>query len=75
MLTIRPYLAEDREACLALFDGNTPRFFNESEREGFVAWLDDQALRLPYLVIVRDDRIVACGGHAVQPDGSSVEMC
>jgi predicted GNAT family N-acyltransferase len=75
MLTIRPYRAEDREACLTLFDGNMPRFFDESEREGFVAWLDDQALHWPYLVIERDDQIVACGGHAVQPDGSSVAMC
>ncbi|VTO18317.1 GNAT family N-acetyltransferase [Brevundimonas vancanneytii] len=75
MLTIRPYRAEDREACLALFDGNMPRFFDESERDGFVAWLDDQALHWPYLVIERDDQIVACGGHAVQPDGSSVAMC
>lgn len=39
MVTIRPYRAEDREACLTLFDGNMPRFFDESEREGFVAWL------------------------------------
>lgn len=75
MLTVRPYRAEDREACLALFDGNTPRFFHESEREGFVAWLGDQALHLPYLVIERDGHVVACGGHAVEPDGTSVALC
>lgn len=75
MLTARPYRREDRPACLALFDGNTPRFFDGSEREGFAGFLDDQALRWPYQVIEQDGRIVACGGHAVEPDGVSVALC
>ena len=33
-VTARPYRADDREACLALFDGNTPLFFHASERPG-----------------------------------------
>lgn len=61
MQTVRPYAASDRDACLALFDGNTPRFFDPSERAGFAAWLE--ASTQPYLLIERSGRIVACGGH------------
>ena len=77
METVRSYRPGDRDACLALFDGNTPRFFDPSERPGFAAWLD--ALTQPYLVIERvsdgDTRIVACGGHAIEADGSSASLC
>jgi len=75
MLTARPYRAEDREACLALFDGNTPRFFDASEREGFADYLEETAFGHAYQVIERDGRVVACGGHAVEPDKISVALC
>ncbi|APA68711.1 GNAT family N-acetyltransferase [Janthinobacterium sp. 1_2014MBL_MicDiv] len=76
MQTVRPYLASDRDACLALFDGNTPRFFDPSERVRFAAWLD--ASTHPYFVIERvidgEARIVACGGHALEADGSVASL-
>jgi GNAT superfamily N-acetyltransferase len=37
--TIRPYAPSDAPACLAIFDGNTPRFFAPSERGEFAAYL------------------------------------
>ena len=73
MQTVRPYAASDRDACLALFDGNTPRFFDPSERADFAAWLDTSTH--PYLVILRDGRIVACGGHALEAGGSVASLC
>jgi len=75
MILSRTYRPEDMAGCLALFDSNTPRFFDESEREGFVGFLQDQALRWPYQVIEREGRIVGCGGHAVEADGVSVALC
>ncbi|MNS76745.1 Acetyltransferase (GNAT) family protein [compost metagenome] len=75
MTQSRPYRPEDMAGCLALFDSNTPRFFDESEREDFAGFLIDQALRWPYQVIEREGRIVGCGGHAVEPDGVSVTLC
>ncbi|MBN9481610.1 MAG: GNAT family N-acetyltransferase [Bordetella sp.] len=75
MLIARPYRADDCEACLALFDGNTPRFFDASEREGFVAYLEETAFAHTYLVIERNGRVVACGGHAVEPDRVSAALC
>ena len=73
METVRPYAASDRDACLALFDGNTPRFFDPSERAGFAAWLE--ASTQPYLVIERDGNIVACGGHALEAGGTVASLC
>ncbi len=75
MTQSRTYQAEDMAGCLALFDSNTPRFFDVSERDSFVGFLQDQALRWPYQVIELDGRIVGCGGHAVEPDGVSVALC
>ena len=75
MILSRPYRPEDMAGCLALFDSNTPRFFDASERESFVGFLGDQALRWPYQVIELDGRIVGCGGHAVEADGISVVLC
>lgn len=75
MILSRPYRPEDMAGCLALFDSNTPLFFDESERDGFVSFLNDQALRWPYQVIERSGRIVGCGGHAVDADGVSVTLC
>ncbi|HYC74862.1 GNAT family N-acetyltransferase [Brevundimonas sp.] len=73
MDVVRPYETRDREACLALFDGNCPRFFDASERSDYEAFLD--GLDGPYQVIERDGRAVACGGHAVEPDGRTVSLC
>lgn len=69
----RPYLAADRDACLGLFDSNVPRFFAAEEREEFAGFLD--TLAWPYSVIERNGRIVACGGHALEPDGETVSLC
>ena len=75
MTQSRSYRLEDQAGCLALFDSNTPRFFDASERDSFVGFLQDQALRWPYQVIELDGRIVGCGGHAVEADGVSVALC
>ena len=39
-VTVRSYRKADNPACLALFDGNTPPFFDPSERPLFDAFLD-----------------------------------
>ncbi|GAA0645912.1 GNAT family N-acetyltransferase [Brevundimonas lenta] len=64
----RPYRDTDREDCLRLFDSNSPTYFDQTERPDYEAFLDDG---WPYQVIERDGRVVACGGHAIEPDGSA----
>jgi GNAT superfamily N-acetyltransferase len=67
----RPIAPEDREACLALFDGNTPPYFLPHERREFEAFLG--ALPPPpalYLVLIADGAVAACGGIAPECDCS-----
>ena len=69
---IRDYRASDRDACLALFESNVPRFFDGSEREQFLGFLDGGEGR--YLVVEDDEgRVIACGGVAVR-DGIA-DLC
>ena len=72
---IRAYRAADRDACLALFDGNTPGFFAPSERADFVRFLERHAAEWAFQVIERDGHIVACGGFAVGADASTAHLC
>lgn len=72
-MAIRLYSDNDRAACAALFDGNTPAFFAHDERAQFLDFLDD--LPGPYLVLEADGQIVACGGWArekEQPDRAAL---
>lgn len=73
MYRTRPYALEDRAACLALFDSNTPTYFLLEERAAFEGFLDD--LASPYLVIEREGRVVACGGHALEADDRTASLC
>ncbi len=34
MVSIRPYLAQDRQACLAIFESNCPKYFDADEIVG-----------------------------------------
>lgn len=56
-------------ACLAIFDGNVPDYFAAAERAEFVAFLTGLAVGAPYLVLVRDGQVVACGGLEIEPGG------
>lgn len=59
----RPYRAEDRAACLAIFDGNVPKFFAPDERADFVTFLDrPERSEAPYLVLEEAGAVIACGG-------------
>ncbi|GAA5514187.1 hypothetical protein Dcar01_02941 [Deinococcus carri] len=63
---MRPYRQEDFEACLALFDSNTPSFFAPEERAAFERFLLKGSGR--YFVLEEEGRVVACGGVALAPD-------
>ncbi len=69
----RRYMPADRSACLRIFDGNVPTFFDATEQRAFSNFLDNDAITLSYQVIERQGRVVACGGLAV--NGSSADLC
>jgi ribosomal protein S18 acetylase RimI-like enzyme len=68
LATVRLY-AEDRDACLAIFDTNVPKFFAPSEREQFAAFLD--VLPGPYFVAEHEAEVIGCAGFARNGDGSA----
>jgi ribosomal protein S18 acetylase RimI-like enzyme len=62
-MKIRPYEHADREACLAVFDTNIPKFFSIEERSAFADFLDRTPGR--YVVVCDDDgAVVGSGGLA-----------
>lgn len=72
---IRPYQSPDMQACLDIFDGNTPRFFSLVEREDFESFLLNYAVAWNYLIIEDNGSIVACGGYNYDNDSKSVSFC
>jgi predicted GNAT family N-acyltransferase len=67
---LRPYTHADRAACLEIFDGNTPPFFDPSERPDFVNFLERQPC--PFFVLEQGGLVVACGGYGTQENGNIV---
>ncbi len=63
----RPFISEDRPACLSIFDSNVPHFFAPEERVEFCDHLENlDAIMTPYIVLVRGHVVVACGGLTVE---------
>lgn len=72
---IRAYRAWDRDACLALFDGNSAPYFAPSERADFAHFLDHDAAKWAFQVVERDGRLVGCGGMAIGGNGRIAHFC
>lgn len=62
-VSIRPYLPDDRQACLAIFLSNVPAYFAPAEQPDFEAYLDEPPSN--HVVVIRDNRLLACGGWYV----------
>ena len=62
-IVCRPYIFNDRSACLAIFDSNVPTFFAPEERADFCEFLGGiNAEDRPYLVLTCQGSVIACGG-------------
>lgn len=72
--TRRSYGPQDLAACMALFDGNTPAFFDVSERADFHAFLLEHARDWRFEVIERGGQVVACGGLRVEDGGTAASF-
>ena len=61
---IRLFTPADREACLAVFDSNTPEYFAAEEHNDFAAFLDAGQ---PYFFVATapDEAVIACGGYYI----------
>jgi len=57
---IREYTEKDMENVLALFDRNVPDFFAQSEKDGFIYFLNHE--KEDYYIIEQEQKILGCGG-------------
>jgi GNAT superfamily N-acetyltransferase len=82
-LVFRPYVAADYAACLAVFDSNTPPYFDASERAPFAQWLVNKGAGLLvyenasldyYEVALLGDEIVGCAGYYIVSGESVARM-
>lgn len=64
----RPYTAQDRAACLRIFDSNVPTYFARHERTEFDAFLGALGPDSPYLVLIAKGDVVACGGIEIEAE-------
>lgn len=67
--SFRPFKGSDKEACLALFDSNVPRYFDATERAMFADFLD-QPHRY-YFAIEQDGQVCGCGGFTEESPGKA----
>lgn len=72
-ISIRPYVSDDKQHLLAIFETNTPLYFHEHEKELFSGFLErDDCF---YDVIVVDNIPVGCGGFALDEEKGHVIFC
>lgn len=79
-MKIRSFQASDKENCLAIFDSNCPKFFDSSEREMFLNWLNhlsdsNSQYSSPaysnsegdyyYVIEIPDKGVIACAGFYI----------
>lgn len=69
----REYEPSDRDACMAVFDTNVPKYFVDAERDEFRRFLSE--LPGPYLLLEDDRGVVACGGYAFVPEEHRADLC
>jgi GNAT superfamily N-acetyltransferase len=65
-LALAPFTSADRDACLAAFDSNVPKYFLPNERAEYASFLDAPAGE--YFVVRREGEVVGCGGVARRAD-------
>ena len=64
-MQLRPYVAGDRERCLALYDTTAERYFSEGDREELAEFLDS-GLAEYFVVESESGEIIACGGYGMR---------
>ncbi len=77
---IKKYEPIHRERCLEIFESNCPKFFDITEKESLLHWLDGQENNQNayentnteyYYVIMNESEIIGCGGFYTMKD----ELC
>jgi len=69
----RSYSKTDREACLQVFRGNTPKFFGIDEEDEFASFLD--RMPCPFFVLEEGGKVIGCGGYFVNEEKRTGGLC
>lgn len=72
-LELREYCSTEREACMAIFQSNVPRFFRDHELVDYLQFLDSRMGR--YFIVVSSGDPVACGGFGIRSESDSACLC
>ena len=62
-MDIRPYSPADRDACLEIFDSNTPDLLSPNARPKFMEFLDAPASS--FFIAEHNGEIAGCGGFEI----------
>ena len=71
-LSFHPYAQPDKQACLEIFDSNTPKFFGIDERSEFLGFLTKQTC--PYFIVEQGKTIIACGSYGIHTESNEVVL-
>jgi hypothetical protein len=69
----RAYSKEDKEACLQIFRGNTPKFFGAEEEPEFESFLD--RMPCPFFILEENGKAIGCGGYFVNEEKRTAGLC
>lgn len=72
-MKIRPYVAKDLNAVVAIFRSNIPKYFGPGEEQGLHDFLRDTRAE-DYYVVEMDGEVVGSGGIALNDD-ETVSLC
>jgi N-acetylglutamate synthase-like GNAT family acetyltransferase len=61
-MDIRPYTTADRDACLEIFDSNSPDLIPTESRPQFIEFLDAPS---NFFIAEHNNEIVGCGGFEI----------
>ncbi|MDA0709732.1 MAG: GNAT family N-acetyltransferase [bacterium] len=71
---LRPYKEQDRAECLAMFKGNTPRFFSMTELPAFEQFLGSKSKQF-FTVEDKARRVIGCGGVTLDAEKAIAGLC
>ena len=72
-LSFAKYTSEHRDACVDVFQSNSPKYFLDYELDLFLAFLDREDC--PYFVVFDSTRVVGCGGYGQREDSEWADLC
>lgn len=66
-MMFRPYQKTDKQQIIDIFLSNCPKYFKFSDQTDLEDFLDHYA-DSNYLVILKDQKVIGCGGHYTKPN-------